>query len=72
VAIFSWWCHSILFAASFHSRDELHSWLVTDKMKRVVNKSSLGKVYYNKSVISLSCQTRLQRANSDWSTRQGQ
>ena len=36
VAIFSWWCHSIFFAASFHSRDELQSWLVTDKMKRVV------------------------------------
>ena len=36
VVIFSWWCHSILFTASFHSRDELQSWLVTDKMKRVV------------------------------------
>ena len=36
VAIFSWWCHSIFSAASFHSRDELQSWLVTDKMKRVV------------------------------------
>jgi len=52
VAIFSWWCHSIFFAASFHSRDELQSWLVTDKMKRAISKSSLG--YMTPSVISLS------------------